>query len=45
MTSYLTGDAAADELLATDDNALLAGMCLDQQIPMEKAFTGPAVIA
>ena len=45
MTSYLTGDAAADELLATDDNALLAGMCLDQQIPMEKAFAGPAVIA
>ncbi|WP_420175059.1 HhH-GPD-type base excision DNA repair protein [Luteococcus sp. OSA5] len=46
MTSFhLTGDANADELLATDDNALLAGMCLDQQIPMEKAFAGPSVIA
>lgn len=46
MTSFhLTGDESADALLASDDNALLAGMCLDQQIPMEKAFAGPAVIA
>lgn len=42
---YLTGDPAADDLLATNDDALLLGMCLDQQIPMEKAFSGPAVIA
>ncbi|MEL4356779.1 MULTISPECIES: HhH-GPD-type base excision DNA repair protein [unclassified Luteococcus] len=42
---HLTGDPAADELLATSDDALLIGMCLDQQIPMEKAFSGPAVIA
>ncbi|MGO4958310.1 HhH-GPD-type base excision DNA repair protein [Luteococcus sp. Sow4_B9] len=42
---HLTGDPEADSLLARDDNALLAGMCLDQQIPMEKAFSGPAVIA
>nr|WP_294694558.1 HhH-GPD-type base excision DNA repair protein [uncultured Friedmanniella sp.] len=42
---WLTGDPAADELLATDDNALLLGMVLDQQVPMEKAFAGPAVIA
>lgn len=42
---WLTGDEAADDLLADDDNALLVGMCLDQQIPMEKAFAGPAVIA
>ena len=42
---YLTGDRAADELLAADPNALLLGMVLDQQVPMEKAFAGPAVIA
>ncbi len=41
----LTGDAAADALLATDANALLIGMVLDQQVTMEKAFSGPAVIA
>ena len=42
---YLTGDAETDALLAADDNALLIGMVLDQQVPMEKAFSGPAVIA
>ena len=42
---YLTGRPDADELLARDPNALLLGMVLDQQIPMEKAFSGPAVIA
>lgn len=42
---YLTGDAAADTLLSNDSNALLIGMVLDQQVPMEKAFSGPAVIA
>jgi uncharacterized HhH-GPD family protein len=41
----LTGDAAADRLLSDDANALLIGMVLDQQVPMEKAFSGPAVIA
>jgi uncharacterized HhH-GPD family protein len=42
---YLTGNAAADQLLAADPNAVLLGMVLDQQVTMEKAFTGPAVIA
>jgi uncharacterized HhH-GPD family protein len=42
---WLTGDPEADQLLATDDNALLIGMILDQQVPMEKAFSGPLVIA
>jgi len=42
---YLTGDPEADALLARDSNALLIGMVLDQQVPMEKAFAGPAVIA
>jgi uncharacterized HhH-GPD family protein len=42
---HLTGDAAADALLSEDPNALLIGMVLDQQVPMEKAFSGPLVIA
>jgi uncharacterized HhH-GPD family protein len=42
---WLTGDAEADQLLTDDDNALLIGMILDQQVPMEKAFSGPLVIA
>ncbi len=36
-----TGDAPADELLATDPLALLIGMLLDQQVPMERAFHSP----
>lgn len=42
---FLTGNPAADALLTADPNALLIGMVLDQQVPMEKAFSGPAVIA
>lgn len=45
MATYLTGDPTADALLDTDLNALLVGMVLDQQVAMEKAFSGPAVIA
>jgi uncharacterized HhH-GPD family protein len=41
----LSQDAAADALLDRDPLALLTGMLLDQQIPMEKAFAGPAVLA
>ena len=37
----LTGDAAADDLLETDPLALLIGMLLDQQVPMERAFHSP----
>jgi uncharacterized HhH-GPD family protein len=40
----ITGDAAADELLNTDGTALLIGMLLDQQVPMEVAFHGPATL-
>jgi uncharacterized HhH-GPD family protein len=43
-TLYITGDPDADALLNTDGNALLIGMLLDQQITMEKAFSGPAVL-
>ncbi len=39
---HITGDAEADELLSSDPLALLIGMLLDQQIPMETAFAGPA---
>ena len=41
---YITGDAAADALLNRDGTALLIGMLLDQQVPMEWAFTGPATL-
>ena len=43
-TLMITGDAAADELLNTDGTALLIGMLLDQQVPMEMAFHGPATL-
>ncbi len=38
---YVTGIPAADRLLRSDGTALLIGMLLDQQVPMEWAFTGP----
>lgn len=41
-TLFITGDAANDELLNTDGTALMVGMLLDQQVPMEVAFNGPA---
>ncbi len=37
----ITGDPEADELLASDPLALVIGMLLDQQVPMEWAFRGP----
>lgn len=43
-TLYITGDVDADRLLNTDANALLIGMLLDQQVPMEWAFAGPATL-
>ena len=39
---HITGDDDADRLLSDDDFALLTGMLLDQQVPMETAFAGPA---
>jgi uncharacterized HhH-GPD family protein len=38
---HITGNAESDTLLSTDPLALLIGMLLDQQIPMETAFSGP----
>lgn len=37
----LSGDAEADKLLSDDPLALLIGMVLDQQIPLERAFSSP----
>ena len=44
MALHITGDTAADELLTDNPLALLVGMLLDQQVPMETAFAGPLKI-
>lgn len=41
----LTQDPEADQLLEDDPFALLLGMLLDQQVPMETAFAGPRKLA
>jgi len=41
MKLPLSGDEAADQLLEDDPLALLIGMALDQQIPLERAFKSP----
>jgi uncharacterized HhH-GPD family protein len=41
---YITGDTKADALLNSNGTALLIGMLLDQQVPMEWAFKGPATL-
>jgi uncharacterized HhH-GPD family protein len=41
----LSQDTDADALLDRDPFALLVGMLLDQQFPMERAFAGPALLA
>jgi uncharacterized HhH-GPD family protein len=38
---YFTGNDAADELIARDPLALLIGFVLDQQVPLQKAFSSP----
>jgi uncharacterized HhH-GPD family protein len=47
MTSELSlvQDPESDQLLSENPFALLVGMLLDQQIPMEVAFSGPKKIA
>jgi uncharacterized HhH-GPD family protein len=37
-----TGDDAADRLLVSEPLALLIGFALDQQVTVQKAFSGPA---
>lgn len=44
-TVTIAQDPAADELLGRDPLALLIGMLLDQQFPMERAFGAPRLLA
>ena len=39
---HFTGDDEADRLLASEPLALLIGFALDQQVTVQKAFSGPA---
>ena len=41
---HFTGDDAADRLLVTEPMALLIGFALDQQVSVQKAFSGPKVL-
>jgi uncharacterized HhH-GPD family protein len=41
---YFTGNDEADALLAQEPMALLIGLALDQQVPVQTAFTGPLKI-
>ncbi len=45
ITLRLSQDTEADALLGRNPFALLVGMLLDQQFPMERAFGGPYKIA
>ncbi|GLX03241.1 HhH-GPD-type base excision DNA repair protein [Microbispora sp. NBRC 16548] len=45
MRIRLAQDSEADELLGRSPLALLIGMLLDQQVPLERAFAGPRTIA
>ncbi len=42
---YLTEDKTANELICNNPLALLIGMMLDQQIPMERAFGAPYLLS
>ena len=44
MAIHITGDERADQVLTEEPFALLLGMLLDQQFPMERAFAGPAKV-
>src|SRR5436853_5092259 len=41
---YFTPDAGANRLLASEPLAVMIGMLLDQQVPMEWAFNAPALL-
>ena len=45
MKLCLAQEPEADQLLSKNPFALLVGMVLDQQIPLEVAFRGPKTIA
>jgi uncharacterized HhH-GPD family protein len=42
---HFTGNPEADELIARDPMALLIGFALDQQVSVQKAFSGPLELA
>jgi uncharacterized HhH-GPD family protein len=44
VTLTIAQDPTADRVLSQDPFALLVGMLLDQQFPMERAFAGPAKV-
>ena len=44
MAIHITGDDHADQVLTDDPFALVLGVLLDQQYPMEHAFRGPAKV-
>lgn len=44
MALQIAQDPRADRVLTEDPFALLMGMLLDQQFPMERAFAGPAKV-
>jgi uncharacterized HhH-GPD family protein len=44
MAIQIVQESKADQILTDDGFALLIGMLLDQQFPMERAFAGPATI-
>ena len=41
---YFTESQAANELIARDPFALLIGFAIDQQVPVQKAFSGPLAL-
>ena len=45
MGLMLSQQPEADALLDRDPLALVIGMVLDQQVPLEKAFSSPYVLA
>jgi uncharacterized HhH-GPD family protein len=44
ITLHIAQEPRADAVLSEDPFALLMGMMLDQQFPMERAFAGPAKV-
>ena len=44
VTLTIAQEPTADRVLSQDPFALLTGMLLDQQFPMERAFAGPAKV-
>ena len=44
MALHLTGSTEADTLLSDNPLALLLGMTLDQQVPLERAFGAPVLL-